>query len=184
LAADLRWIESDFADMLDYKDRLMSGDRPHCRRERLTVDLNDPAQRRAMYEAAGPEPALMITEGLPLYLPAGTVEALAAESCRQSGVGHWISDIATSTFSKALAGGTDTMQSIRHVQASDCLQGEQILDVLQGHGWRTAARRSYITDVGFVRERVRRMMGGAQPPTPSFPPGDPTGVHRFARINA
>ena len=46
---------------------------------------------------------------------------------------------------------------------------------------RTAARRSYITDCEFVMERVRRQMGGAEPPRPQFAPGDPTGVHRFAR---
>jgi methyltransferase (TIGR00027 family) len=182
LAPDLRWIEIDFADMLDYKDGIMSSEKPRCRRERLTVDLNDPAQRSAMYEAAGPEPALMITEGLLLYLSAATVEALAAETSRQSGVSHWISDITTSAFSKILSAGADTMQSIRHVQASDCLQGEQILEVLQRHGWTTDGMRSYITDVGFVQDRVRRMMGGAPPPPrPQFPPGDPTGVLRFAR---
>jgi methyltransferase (TIGR00027 family) len=189
LAPDLRWIEIDFADMLDYKDGIMSGEKPRCRRERLTVDLNDQAQRSVMYEAAGPEPALMITEGLLLYLPAATVEALAAETSRNSNVNfninvsHWISDITTSAFSKILSAGADTMQSIRHVQAADCLQGEQILEVLHRHGWTTDALRSYITDVGFVQERVRRMMGGATPPPrPQFPPGDPTGVLRFARI--
>jgi hypothetical protein len=95
---------------------------------------------------------------------------------------HWISDITTSAFSKILSAGADTMQSIRHVQASDCLQGEQILEVLQRHGWTTDALRSYITDVGFVQKRVRRMMGSTTPPPrPQFPPGDPTGVLRFAR---
>src|SRR6202142_4178363 len=182
LAQDLRWIEIDFADMLDYKDGLMSGEKPRGRRERLTVDLNAPARRGAMYEAAGPEPALMITEGLLLYLSAATVEALAAETFRNSNVSHWISDITTSAFSKILSAGADTMQSIRHVQASDCLQGEQILEVLHRLGWTTDGLRSYITDVGFVRDRVLRMMGSTPPPPrPQFPPGDPTGVLRFAR---
>jgi len=181
LPSNLRWIEIDFADVLDYKDRLMSGEEPACRRERLAIDLNDSARRRAMYEVAGSAPALMITEGLLLYLPAATVEALAAESGNQSGVAHWISDVTTSTFSKVLGGGTDTLQPIRHVQASDCLKGEQILDLLQRHGWTTSARRSYITDVGFVLGRIRRMMGGATPPSLAYPPDDPTGVHRFAR---
>ena len=179
LAPDLRWIEVDFADVLDYKDRLMSGETPHCRRERLTVDLNDLSQRAAMYHAAGSAPALMITEGLLLYLPAATVEALAADSPSQSGVRHWISDVTTSAFSRVLGGGDDTTQPIRHVQASDALKGEQILDVLQRHGWTTSAVRSYITDVVFVYERVRRT-GAAIPPPLPFPPGDPTGVHRFA----
>jgi len=181
LAPDLRWIEIDFADMLDYKEGLMTGEKPRCSRERLTADLNDSGQRRALYEAAGPAPALMITEGLLLYLPAATVEALAAEVQNQSGVAHWISDISTSDFSRVLGAGADTMQPIRHVQAPDALKGEEILEVLARHGWTTAAQRSYITDVEFVRERIRRMMGGFSPPRLQFPPGDPTGVHRFAR---
>jgi methyltransferase (TIGR00027 family) len=181
LAPDLRWIEVDFADILDYKDSLMSGEKARCRRERLTVDLNDPGQRCAMHETAGPEPSLMITEGLLLYLPAATVEGLAAETSEQSGVAHWISDITTSAFSKAIGGDGAGMQSLRQVQAPDCLRGEQILNVLERHGWTTAARRSYVTDMAFARERVRRMMGGAEPPRPPIPPDDPTGIHRFAR---
>src|SRR5215467_7281185 len=53
LSPDLRWIEIDFADVLDYKDGHMSDERSRCRRERLSVDLNDAAQRRGMCEAAG-----------------------------------------------------------------------------------------------------------------------------------
>ena len=73
----------------------------------------------------------MITEGLLPYLPASTVEALAAEAATHGGIAHWISDIATSAFSKVLGGGTDTMEPIRRVQASDALKGEQILEVLK-----------------------------------------------------
>jgi methyltransferase (TIGR00027 family) len=183
LSRDLRWIEIDFADVLDYKDQNMTGATPRCRRERLSVDLNDAAQRRAMYQAAGSALAIMITEGLLLYLPAVTVDALAAEVLAQSGVAHWISDITTSDFSRILSGGADTTQPIRHVQASDALKGEQILEVLQRHGWETSEMRSYINDVGFVRERVLRATGGVEPPRPAFPPGDPTGVHLFGRKN-
>lgn len=182
LPANLRWIEVDFADMLDYKEELMSGEKAHCRRERLVVDVTDPQQRRVMYDAAGSEPSLVITEGLLMYLPAATVDALASEM-RDEGVEQWISDVTTTGFRQALGGGTDTMSPIRHVQAADALPGEQILEVLQRHGWKTEDLRSYISDVGFAQERVRRMMGGKTPPRPPFPPGDPTGVHRFALAN-
>ncbi|MGA7312372.1 MAG: hypothetical protein WBX22_00245, partial [Silvibacterium sp.] len=135
--------------------------------------------RTAMYEAAGSARAIMITEGLLLYLPAATVDGLAAESSNRSGVRHWISDVTTSAFSRVLGGGADTMQPIRHVQASDALNGEQILDVIRRHGWTTSSQRRYMTDVGFVLERLRRMMGGVTPPPLPYPPGDPTGVHCF-----
>jgi methyltransferase (TIGR00027 family) len=178
LSPDLRWVEVDFAPILDYKEKVMAGETLRCRRERLTADLNDPAQRRAIYETAGAEPSLIITEGLLLYLPAATVDSLAAEVGSQSGVAHWISDVTTSAFSQAMGGG-DAMKSIQHVRASDALAGEQILEVLGRHGWTTTSWRSYISDVGFVRERIRRIMGGADPPSFPFPPGDVTGVHRF-----
>ena len=180
LPPDLRWIEIDFADMLDFKDSVLSTEKPRCRRERISADLNDAAQRRALYAAAGRSPALMITEGLLMYLPAATVDALAAESWRDSGIAHWISDIATTAFANAIQ--MDSMRSVRHVQATDFLQGEQILECVQRHGWTTAARRSYLTDMGFAMARIQRLMGDSPRPSgPPVPPDDPTGVHRFAR---
>ena len=127
---NLRWIEVDFAGILDYKDELMKGEAPRCRRERLTVDVNDTLQRQIMYQSTGSESALMITEGLLMYLPAATVEALAAEAFNGSVIRHWISDITTSGFSRVLGGGADTTASIRHVQAPDRLEGEQILETI------------------------------------------------------
>jgi methyltransferase (TIGR00027 family) len=181
LPPELRWIEIDFPDMLDYKDGLMAGETPRCRRERLSADLNDREQRLVLYRAAGAAPALMITEGLLMYLPAATVESLAAEARQESGIAHWISDATTTAFTQAI-GGADAMRSLRHVQASDCLTGEQILDVVHRNGWVTAARRSYITDLAFAAPRIERMLAGRpRPEPPPFPPDDPTGVHRFVR---
>jgi len=181
LPSSLRWVEADFADMLDYKDGLMSAETPRCRRERITADLNDAAQRRAIYSATGPAPALMITEGLLVYLPAATVEALAAEAGRGNGITHWMSDVMTTGFAKALT--LDTGRSVRNLQASDSLQGEQLLDLVGRHGWLTAARRSYIADMAFAMEPAARLLGDRAKPTgpPPVPPDDQTGVHRFAR---
>ena len=181
LPPNLRWIEADFEEMLDYKDGLMSGETPRCQRERLIADLNDPAQRHAVFAATGAAPALMITEGLLMYLPAATVEALAAEAWEQSGISHWIADITTATFAKAIA--MDTRSSVRSVQAPDALQGEQIADVVRRHGWTIGAKRSYITDMAFARERIQRMMGDRlqREGPPPVQTNDPTGVLRLVR---
>jgi len=180
LSPDLRWIEVDFADMLDYKEGLMSAETPRCRRERITADVNDAAQRDALFAVVGPEPAFLITEGLLMYLPAATVEAMAAECWQKSGIVHWMSDITSSAFAKMV--GMDTVQQVRDVQASDSLSGEQILSVIRQNGWSTSAHRSYITDLAFAMDRIRRTMG--EPPA-SPPPAfvnDPTGVHCLTRV--
>ena len=119
-----------------------------------------------------------------MYLPAATVEALAREPFAHSGIRHWMSDVTTTAFTKAI-GGADAMRSLRHVQASDYLTGEEILELVRRNGWRTAARRSYITDLAFANERIERMMGGRpRPEPPPFAPDDPTGVHRFVHGSA
>jgi methyltransferase (TIGR00027 family) len=178
---NVRWIEVDFADMLDYKNALMLAETPRCRREFIAADANDAAQRRKIYMTVGPAPALMITEGFLMYLPAATVEALAAEASRESGIAHWMSEITTTAFMKSI--NINTPQSVRNMQAGDCLNGEQILDTIRGQGWRTAARRSYITDMAFARERIQRMFGDRPRPEgpPPVTPDDPTGIHRFTR---
>ena len=58
---DLRWIEADFTNILDYKDARLGAERPRCRGERVAVDVNDAEQRSAVYAAVGAEPALRIT---------------------------------------------------------------------------------------------------------------------------
>jgi hypothetical protein len=181
LPPELRWIEVDFPAMHNYKEQLMATETPRCRHERLAVDVNDPVQRRAIYAAAGPAPALMITEGLLMYLPGATVEWFAVEARRDSGITHWISDITTSSFSKAI-GGVGS-RAVRQVQADDHLEGERILETVYRNGWVTTVRRSYITDMDFAMERIGRMMAGRpQPATPpAFAQDDPSGVHRFAR---
>lgn len=182
LPPELRWIEVDFPDVLDYKHGLLAGEKAHCQVERLSVDLNDAAQRCTMYEAAGSEPSLVITEGVLMYLSAGTVDALAAEIPKACGVSQWISDITTSHFGKAIRGGQPMESGFEHVRASDALEGEQILDVLRTHGWTTEAMRSHIRDIAFTQDRIRRMFGERpQAAPPPFAVDDPTGVHRFAR---
>jgi len=181
LPPELRWIEVDFADMMDYKNALMSAETPRCRREFIAADMNDAAQRRNIYATVGPATALMITEGFLMYLPGATVHALAAETSQESGIAHWMSDITTTAFMKAI--GMNMPQSVSNVQAPDCLNGEQILETIKGQGWRTAAQRSYITDMAFAMERVQRMFGDRPKPDgpPPVTPDDPTGIHRFTR---
>ena len=183
LPASLQWIEVDFADMLAYKARTLDSEKPRCDLERRTADLNDPAQRRELYRAAGNGPAMAITEGLLMYLPASTVEGLAAEMAANGAFRYWMTDVTSPAFSAAI--GMSSYQSIRNVQADDHLDGLQIIEAVGRNGWKTEARRSYITDMAFAMPRIQKMMPGrppgAEPPRLPVPQDDPTGVHRFGR---
>jgi methyltransferase (TIGR00027 family) len=179
LPATLRWIEVDFPAMLDYKDSVMASVPPKCRRERIAADISNPSERESVFAAGGDGPTLMITEGLLMYLPASTVEALA-ESAAAS---HWLLDAASADMARRVR--MDLYQSIENVRAADHLDGLQILGVLERHGWVGLRRLAYGRGdvMEFAAERIAAMFRNLRPeqmPQP-LPAGDPSGVHLFAR---
>ena len=182
LPADLRWIEVDFPAMLDYKAAILASDRPRCRLERVAADLNDGAQRQALFEAAGHAPGLMITEGLLAYLPAETVEALAVETSARTGIRFWLLDLASPELARRA--GMDARKSIQNVRAANPLDGIQILDVLRQNAWSSISSRTYTRDAleaaaGRIQAMAASHAGREQMEPP--PPDDPSGVHLFGR---
>jgi methyltransferase (TIGR00027 family) len=178
LPAALRWIEVDFPAMLDYKDSVMEGIGAKCRRERLAADVNEASGRESVFAAACGGPTLMITEGLLMYLPAASIDALAANTA----VSHWILDAVSAEVARRMR--MDSYQAIENVRAADHLDGAQILAVLRQHGWTDIRFISYSADVmQIAAERVRNMFRNVPPeqiPKP-MAPGDPSGVHLFGR---
>ena len=174
----LRWIEVDFPAMLDYKDGVMDGIGAKCHRERLAADLNEASGRESVFAAAGDASTLMITEGLLMYLPAATIDALAANTA----VSHWILDAVSGEVARRMR--MDSFQAIEKVRAAGHLDGVQILDVLRQHGWVDKRFISYSADVmQFAAERVKNMFRNVPPeqiPKP-MAPGDPSGVHLFGK---
>jgi methyltransferase (TIGR00027 family) len=158
LPAALRWIEVDFPAMLDYKDSVMEGTGAKCRRERLAADVNEASGRESLFAMAGDGPALMITEGLLMYLPAASIDALAANTA----VSHWILDAVSAEVARRMR--MDSYQAIEKVRAADHLDGAQMLDVLRQHRWTDTRFLSYSADVmHFAAERVRNMFRNVPP---------------------
>ncbi len=186
LPAELRWIEVDFPAMLEYKDGIMAAHAPRCRLERMAADLNEASGRGELFHALGNAPAMLMTEGLLMYLPAETVEALAAEAAT-SGVRYWLLDLASRDFGRRVR--MDAYGSIEKMRASNHLDGEEILAAATRNGWTESRRRSYITDAMQVAiERIRAIASraaaaGVEPMEPPRP-DDPSGVHLLRRAGS
>jgi methyltransferase (TIGR00027 family) len=181
LPPGLRWIDVDFADILNYKAARLSAHHPKCHVERVQADLDDQAGREAVFEAAGEAPALMISEGLIMYLQPATVEALADASPASDGLRYWVLDV----FSKDLMSRAhQDWKGVENLRPKDHLRGAQILDLARRHGWKELARRTYTRDAwSEVPERIRAV----ETPVPmaderNLPSGeDPSGVYLFGR---
>jgi len=180
LPPDLRWIEADFPEMLSYKMHAMASEKPNCRLERVAADVTGQEQRAALFTAAAGVPALMITEGLLMYLAGAAVEALAADAARH-GIHRWLLD--TSSLDLAGMMGWDARRSVENVRAPGHLQGAGLLDAVQRNGWSQLCFRSYSRDAAEVAaERIAAMVRPYVEkgiPVPAAPVEDASGVYLF-----
>jgi methyltransferase (TIGR00027 family) len=95
MPSTLRWIDVDLPDILQYKLDHMKGETPVCVYEAVKTDLRDAATRSALFARLGAESkrALVITEGLLVYLQPEQVGALAVELARQPAFRTWVIDL-------------------------------------------------------------------------------------------
>jgi|SRR5581483_654724 len=154
LPADLLWVEVDFPDMLAYKDAALEGVAPHCRLERMSADLNQPAERAAALNRARGR-SLLMTEGLLMYLPGETVDALAKEGLGR--FSYWLMDINSRELMKMAHG--DFLETLNRVSAESRLDGPEILDLVQKTGWSVAEKRTYFAETTNISpDRVALLM--------------------------
>lgn len=95
LPVGLGWVEADLPALLAEKTQLLADQTPRCRLTRTAVDLADPQARDAFLNDAldGAEKALVLTEGLLMYLDDDDVAALSQAITRPE-VTWWMLDFA------------------------------------------------------------------------------------------
>jgi methyltransferase (TIGR00027 family) len=103
LGSDFTWVEVDLPELLTEKERLLASERPRCRLTRHAVDLADPAARDAFMDEAltGATRALVLTEGLLIYLDHRDVDALSTAFKRPE-VAWWMLDLFSPGLSRRL----------------------------------------------------------------------------------
>ncbi|NUS45062.1 MAG: class I SAM-dependent methyltransferase [Mycobacteriaceae bacterium] len=103
LPADLVWIEADLPDLIAEKDAALAAEKPRCALTRTAVDLSDAEARAAFLDEAldGAAKALVVTEGLVMYLDEAAVVGLSQAIARPE-VGWWMLDIANEAIVKGM----------------------------------------------------------------------------------
>jgi methyltransferase (TIGR00027 family) len=95
--SSLQWIEVDLPPLLAYKEEILRNEKPKCQLERVALDLSDRNARRELFRRIDgrAKNALIITEGLLIYLDADDVKALADDLAERRAFRHWVLDVAS-----------------------------------------------------------------------------------------
>jgi len=97
LPASLQWIEVDLPGILDYKEEILRAEKLVCALERVRLDLSDVSGRRELFARLGSrsKKALILAEGLIIYLSAEEVGSLARDLAAPPSFQCWIVDVAS-----------------------------------------------------------------------------------------
>lgn len=103
LAPNFTWVEADLPELLKEKTELLADQTPRCKLTRTAVDLADARARDDFLNEAlaGATKALVLTEGLSMYLEAGDIAALSQAFTRPE-INWWMVDFAFPSLKKTI----------------------------------------------------------------------------------
>jgi len=95
LPATLTWVEIDLPGIIEYKEEMLANERPVCQLERIKLNLADGSELRPALAELGrrTKKALIVCEGLLVYLSRDEVAGLASELASVPTFNHWILDM-------------------------------------------------------------------------------------------
>ena len=143
LPASLRWVELDLPAVLDYKEEVLAAAQPRCRVERIRCDLSDRAARRDIFSRLAPRGgrALIVTEGLLVYLSEEEVGGLASDLSAVAGFDHWVLELQSPGLLRMLQERMGAMQEAGVPPKFAPSAGPHFFEPW---GWRPAAMRSFL----------------------------------------
>lgn len=97
LPSNLHWVEVDLPALLAYKQEKLQDEQPRCRLTRIATDLSDETARRELFArlASDCRRALVLTEGLLIYLTKANVDGLSVELHAHRPFHYWVQDFFT-----------------------------------------------------------------------------------------
>lgn len=154
LPASLRWIEVDHADVIAYKDEQLADQKPHCRLERVALDITDHDARQDFLKDAAPEgqSVLVLTEGLLIYLYPEQVIALAADLQKQTAIRWWLTEYISPL---ALKRDDEYWNTFAAESVKTRFAPEGGLQFFKRFGWESAEFRSPIQEIRKLRLPVK-----------------------------
>lgn len=140
----LRWVEVDLPDLVAYKEEVLRDEKPACVLRRVPLDLADVAARRALFAelGRGAERALVVSEGLIIYLTAKEVGALARDLAAPPSFRRWVTDLVSPGLLKLLQ--KKLGPQLDRASAPLKFAPEEGQEFFARHGWRPVEVRSML----------------------------------------
>ncbi|MBS0252894.1 MAG: class I SAM-dependent methyltransferase [Proteobacteria bacterium] len=133
LPPKLHWIEADYPAMIDYKENLLSQEKPRFGLQRVKCDLANDEERKSVLSDvnAKSQKFLVLTEGVVPYLSLDAAGALADDLRSLNHAAYWIVDY----LSPQLLKYRERMMSDKMQNAPFLFRPTDWFGFFEQHGW-------------------------------------------------
>jgi methyltransferase (TIGR00027 family) len=180
----LKWVEVDLPEILAHKEKILGAAKPACALERVRLDLSDVSARRALFERLGRSArrALIVSEGLLIYLAAEEVRALARDLAAPASFRSWVLDLTSPGLLKMIQ--KDSGAQLSAAGASLKFGPSEGPEFFVPLGWNPVEVRSPLKTAARLKRLSFGMRLLAMLPESSGPQGSRpwSGVCRFERV--
>ncbi len=151
LPAALRWVEVDLPELLEEKSAALRGEEPACALERRALDLSNAGARRDLFRELGKaaRQALILTEGLLIYLTPAGVGALAEDLAAPMSFQRWALDIVSPGLLRMLQ--RQIGSPLDRAQAPLKFGPQEGPNFFVPHGWQPVAVESVLKTAARVK---------------------------------
>lgn len=169
LPPGLKWVDVDLPGMIEYKDEILKDEKPKCDYRAIPADLSDKETRLQLFHQLNKEckKALIVTEGLILYLTAEQAAGLSSDLSDHPHFHRWVFDLQSPPLLKMAIekmGSALTGSGAKFQFAPE--EGEQFFEK---YGWKNLESKSKLKIALSLNRLTGDIKNFAQMPEPPGP---------------
>jgi len=169
LPITLQWIDIDLPAMINYKNEILQNEKPNCELRSIALDLADRKTRLELFRQLNSEckKALVVTEGLIIYLTSKQVAELANDLSSQNHFRRWIFDMVSPALLEMAQ--KEMGPALKESGAVFQFAPEEGEEFFERYGWKHIESKSKLKTAGMLNRRDDEMKAYADYPEPPGP---------------
>jgi len=169
LPKTLQWIDVDLPAMINYKNEILQNEIPNCELRSIALDLADRKTRLELFRQLNSEckKALVVTEGLIIYLTSKQVAELANDLSSQNHFRRWIFDMVSPALLEMAQ--KEMGPALKESGAVFQFAPEEGEEFFERYGWKHIESKSKLKTAGMLNRLDDEMKAYADYPEPPGP---------------
>ena len=165
----LKWIDVDLPGMINYKNEILKNEKPKCEYRTVALDLAGRKARLELFQQLNSEckKALVVTEGLIIYLTSEQAAGLATDLSSQPHFRRWIFDLTSPALLEMIQ--KEMQPALKGSGAVFQFAPEEGEEFFETYGWKHIESRSKLKIAAKLNRLYDELKTYADMPEPPGP---------------